>query len=38
VRKEIPGLQLALVGAMVADDPEGQKIRDDVMRAVADDP
>jgi trehalose synthase len=38
VRKDIPGLQLALVGAMVADDPEGQKIRDDVMREVADDP
>jgi trehalose synthase len=38
VRKEIPGLQLALVGAMVADDPEGQKIRDEVTRAVADDP
>ncbi len=38
VRRNVPRLQLALVGAMVADDPEGQKIRDEVVREAADDP
>jgi trehalose synthase len=38
VREHVRGLQLALVGEMVADDPEGQTIRDEVLREVADDP
>lgn len=32
VRKEVPGLQLALVGSMAADDPEGWLYRDRTLR------
>jgi len=35
VRKRFPEVQLALVGSMASDDPEGQLIHAEVMRAVA---
>lgn len=37
-RREIPGLQLALVGAMAGDDPEGWRLLSRVQEASSDDP
>jgi trehalose synthase len=38
VRRELPDLQLALVGSMALDDPEGWRIYDDIMEQVRRDP
>lgn len=38
VKKEIPGTQLALIGAMAGDDPEGWRLLDKVQEASARDP
>jgi trehalose synthase len=38
VKEEIPGVQLALVGAMAGDDPEGWHLFEQVEEAVAGDP
>jgi trehalose synthase len=38
VKKEIPGVQLALVGAIAGDDPEGWKLLDRVHEEAAKDP
>ncbi|MEV0267889.1 glycosyltransferase [Hamadaea sp. NPDC050747] len=38
VRDEFPGLQLALVGSMALDDPQGWQIYRDIQRASQDDP
>jgi trehalose synthase len=37
-RREVPGLQLALVGAMAGDDPEGWRLLSRVEEAASDDP
>jgi trehalose synthase len=37
-REEVPGLQLALVGAMAGDDPEGWRLLSEVQEKAADDP
>ncbi|MEW6270185.1 MAG: glycosyltransferase [Thermodesulfobacteriota bacterium] len=37
-RRKLPGLQLALVGSMATDDPEGWQIYRDVLSAAAGDP
>jgi len=38
VRREIPNLQLALVGSMAFDDPEGWRMHEQIVDAVAGDP
>jgi trehalose synthase len=38
VKEEIPSLQLALVGSMALDDPEGWKVYDEITQASAADP
>jgi trehalose synthase len=38
VREEVPDLQLALVGAMAADDPEGWEVYRRILSATRDDP
>jgi trehalose synthase len=38
VREEIPGLQLALVGSMATDDPEGWEVYHDIREASRSDP
>ncbi len=38
VKGEIPGVQLALIGSMAGDDPEGWALLDQVEEEVADDP
>jgi trehalose synthase len=38
VKQEMPGVQLALIGAMVGDDPEGWKLLDQVEEESANDP
>lgn len=38
VREEVPDLQLALVGSMALDDPQGWDIYQEIMRAVQTDP
>ena len=37
VRKHVPGLQLALLGHLAMDDPEGLKMYDQVLKAIGDD-
>jgi trehalose synthase len=38
VKKDVPGVQLALIGAMAADDPEGWRMLDRVQAEAANDP
>ena len=38
VKQEVPGVQLALIGSMAGDDPEGWGLLDQVEEEVADDP
>ncbi len=38
VKKEVPGVQLALVGSMASDDPEGWRLYKDVLRYAGTDP
>lgn len=38
IKREVPGVQLALIGAMAGDDPEGWRLLDQVQEQSADDP
>ncbi|ALV33171.1 glycosyltransferase [Streptomyces sp. CdTB01] len=38
VKRQVPGVQLALVGSMALDDPEGWRVYRDITSAAADDP